>query len=31
MHIDLDHDRVAAETPDNVSPAHDGMVLRFAL
>jgi phosphoribosyl 1,2-cyclic phosphate phosphodiesterase len=30
MHIDLDHDRVAAETPDNVSPAHDGMVLRFA-
>jgi phosphoribosyl 1,2-cyclic phosphate phosphodiesterase len=27
MHIDLDHDRVAAETPDNVEPAHDGMVL----
>lgn len=29
MHIDLDHDRVAAETPGNVTPAHDGMVLRF--
>lgn len=31
MHIDLDHDRVAAETPDNVTPAHDGMVLEFPL
>lgn len=25
MHIDLDHDAVAAETPDHVIPAHDGM------
>jgi phosphoribosyl 1,2-cyclic phosphate phosphodiesterase len=25
MHIDLDHDAVAAETPDHVMPAHDGM------
>jgi phosphoribosyl 1,2-cyclic phosphate phosphodiesterase len=31
MHIDLDHDRVAAETPAHVAPAHDGMVLRFAV
>jgi Metal-dependent hydrolases of the beta-lactamase superfamily I len=31
MHIDLDHDAVAAETPDHVRPAHDGMVLDFAL
>lgn len=31
MHIDLDHDRVAAETPRHVDPAHDGMVLRFAI
>jgi phosphoribosyl 1,2-cyclic phosphate phosphodiesterase len=30
MHVDLDFDRVAAETPANVDPAHDGMVLRFA-
>ncbi|TVQ54632.1 MAG: MBL fold metallo-hydrolase [Rhodobacteraceae bacterium] len=30
MHIDLDYDRVAAETPDHVVPAHDGMVLSFA-
>jgi len=29
MHIDLDHDRVAAETPDHVDPAHDGMTLTF--
>ncbi len=27
MHIDLDHDTLVAETPDNVTPAHDGMVL----
>ncbi len=27
MHIDLDHDTVAAETPDHIAPAHDGMVL----
>jgi phosphoribosyl 1,2-cyclic phosphate phosphodiesterase len=31
MHVDLDHDRVAAETPDHVDPAYDGMVLRFEL
>jgi phosphoribosyl 1,2-cyclic phosphate phosphodiesterase len=29
MHIDLDHDEVAAETPAHVTPAHDGMVLTF--
>lgn len=29
MHIDLDHDAVAAETPEHVRPAHDGMVLEF--
>lgn len=29
MHIDLDHDRVARETPDHVTPAHDGMTLTF--
>lgn len=27
MHIDLDHDIVAAETPDHVVPAYDGMVI----
>lgn len=31
MHIDLDHDEVAAETPEHIMPAHDGMVLRYAL
>ncbi|ETX29733.1 MBL fold metallo-hydrolase [Roseivivax isoporae] len=31
MHIDLDYDAVAAETPDNVVPAYDGMVLRYPL
>ncbi len=31
MHYDLDHDRVAAETPDHVAPAHDGMRLSFAV
>lgn len=29
MHIDLDYDTVAAETPDHVVPAYDGMVLRY--
>ncbi len=29
MHIDLDHDRVASETPAHVVPAYDGMVLEF--
>ncbi len=27
LHIDLDYDTLAAETPDNVVPAHDGMVI----
>ncbi|HBG98378.1 MAG TPA: phosphoribosyl 1,2-cyclic phosphodiesterase [Rhodobacteraceae bacterium] len=30
MHVDLDHARVAAETPDHVTPAHDGMVIEIA-
>ena len=29
MHVDLDFATVAAETPENVDPAHDGMVIRF--
>lgn len=29
MHIDLDHDVVAAETPDHIIPAYDGMVLTY--
>ena len=28
MHIDLDYAQVAAETPDHVDPAYDGMVIR---
>jgi phosphoribosyl 1,2-cyclic phosphate phosphodiesterase len=31
MHIDLDYDRVAAETPDHVIPAHDGLSLTFEI
>jgi phosphoribosyl 1,2-cyclic phosphate phosphodiesterase len=31
MHIDLDYDRVAAETPAHVWPAYDGLQLAFAL
>lgn len=31
MHVDLDYATVKAETPDHVEPAHDGMVLEFAL
>lgn len=27
MHIDLDYDAVAAETPDHITPAFDGMVI----
>ncbi|WP_171128204.1 MULTISPECIES: MBL fold metallo-hydrolase [unclassified Ruegeria] len=27
MHIDLDYDTVAAETPDHITPAYDGMVI----
>lgn len=30
MHIDLDYDTVDAETPDHVTPAHDGMTLTYA-
>lgn len=29
MHVDLDYDTVANETPDHVIPAHDGQVLAF--
>ena len=29
MHIDLDHDRVADETPDHVIPAYDGMTIEL--
>ncbi|MBL0934091.1 MAG: MBL fold metallo-hydrolase [Rhizobiaceae bacterium] len=29
MHIPLDYDTVAAETPDHVEPAYDGMVIEF--
>lgn len=31
MHIDLDHDVVAAETPDHVVPAYDGMTITYPL
>jgi phosphoribosyl 1,2-cyclic phosphate phosphodiesterase len=31
MHIDLDYATVDAETPDNVTPAFDGMTLRIAV
>lgn len=31
MHIDLDYATLEAQTPDTVCPAHDGMVLEFAL
>lgn len=27
MHIDLDYRTIAAETPDHIDPAHDGMVI----
>ena len=30
MHIDLDYDRLDAETPAHVTPAYDGMTLTFA-
>ena len=29
MHIDLDYATVLAETPENVTPAHDGMVIAY--
>lgn len=31
MHIDLDYETVAAETPDHITPAYDGMVLSFSV
>ncbi len=31
MHIDLDYERVKAETPDHVTPAFDGMQIEFAV
>jgi len=31
MHIDLDYDTIAAETPAHIIPAHDGLTLTFAL
>lgn len=30
MHIDLDYERVMAETPDNITPAFDGMVVEVS-
>ncbi len=29
MHIDLDYETVVEETPDHITPAHDGMVIRY--
>jgi len=29
MHNDLDHDSVMTETPDHITPAHDGMVIEL--
>ena len=29
MHIDLDYETVLAETPDNISPAYDGMIIEY--
>jgi len=31
MHIDLDYRTVAGETPDHITPAYDGMILRYAV
>ncbi len=31
MHVDLDYAAVAAQTPDHVMPAYDGLALEFAL
>ncbi|WP_371060350.1 MBL fold metallo-hydrolase [Rhodosalinus sp. 5P4] len=31
MHIDMDYEEVDRDTPDNVTPAHDGMVIRYPL
>jgi phosphoribosyl 1,2-cyclic phosphate phosphodiesterase len=29
MHIDMDYRTVAEETPANITPAHDGMVISY--
>jgi phosphoribosyl 1,2-cyclic phosphate phosphodiesterase len=29
MHIDMDYETVKAETPDHITPAYDGMVIRY--
>ena len=31
MHIDMDYRTVAEETPDHITPAHDGMILRYTV
>ena len=31
MHIDMDYEEVERDTPENVSPAHDGLVLRYRI
>ena len=31
MHIDLDYETLAEETPEHITPAHDGLVLRVPL
>lgn len=31
MHIDLDYQTVADETPEHITPAHDGMIIRYAV
>jgi len=31
MHIDLDYDTIAAETPDHITPAFDGMQITWSL
>ncbi|RVT86927.1 MBL fold metallo-hydrolase [Rhodobacteraceae bacterium CCMM004] len=31
MHVDLDYATVAAETPEHIAPAHDGLILRYPL
>lgn len=31
MHIDIDHDRVSAETPDHIAPAFDGMQITLPI
>ena len=29
MHIDLDYETLNSETPEHVTPAHDGMVIEI--